>query len=61
MNHLCFMCGKNEFQAMILKLPLEMVYDNVWAEIQGNVETDEYICLPCVGYQYDWIKTGEAI
>jgi hypothetical protein len=49
----CLICEKDETRIMLLKLPLDVIYENDWLEIVGNVKPDEYICIACVGYQFD--------
>jgi hypothetical protein len=55
----CFLCERSMIEIMLLKLPLETVYDNVWIEIVGNAKPIEYICLGCVGEQIDRIEDGQ--
>ncbi len=50
----CFLCGRNE-DYCLLKLPLESRFQDLAVEIIGNAKPDEYICLPCFGYQIDWV------
>lgn len=52
----CFLCEKTMLEIMLLKCPVETVYDNVWIEIVGNAQPNEYICLGCVGEQIDIIE-----
>ena len=57
----CFVCNRTERQVMLLKLPVETSYDGETLEIVGNVVPTEYICLPCVGFQYDEIELRKVI
>lgn len=38
---------------MLMKLPLEATYEENSLVILGNIRDNEYICLPCIGYQFD--------
>lgn len=49
----CFNCKRTEKKIMLLKLPLDTVYENAWLEIMGNAQPNEYVCLACVGYAFD--------
>lgn len=37
----------------MIKLPVEITYGENELNILGNVSENEYMCLSCVGYQYD--------
>lgn len=49
----CFICERTEYEVMLLKLPVDTAYENALLEIIGNYSRNEYICLPCVGFQID--------
>lgn len=52
----CLICERTEDEVMLLRAPVEAIYLNVLFEVVGNLEEGEYICLPCVGYQWDEIN-----
>lgn len=49
----CFICEKTKEEIVLLRLPLETIYDRVILEIIGNSVKGEYICLGCMGFQFD--------
>jgi hypothetical protein len=49
----CFVCGRNEGEVLLLAVPCEVVYKDHCFEVLGNLIDNEYICLPCVGFQWD--------
>lgn len=49
----CLNCLKSENEIMLMKLPVETTYEDVILVIMGNVIDDEYMCLSCIGYQFD--------
>lgn len=49
----CLICERNENQVMLMKLPLEAIYENANLVIMGNVVENEFMCLPCIGVQFD--------
>lgn len=51
----CFLCGKNDKRIMLLEMPVETIYLGHIVHIIGNANPNEYICLSCVGYQFDAI------
>lgn len=58
----CFICERNQFQVMLLTLPLDVAYQFKNLEILGNISDGERICLPCVGYQFDEVmKVNKAL
>lgn len=56
----CFICGKNDKKVMLLEMPVEAVYDGVEMRIIGNANPNEFICLPCVGFQFDLLEREKA-
>ena len=49
----CIICKRDENDIMMMKLPVEAIYESNFLEILGNCEDDEYICLSCIGCQFD--------
>lgn len=49
----CFLCEKNESNVLMVKLPVEVAYDDATLHIVGNYREEEYMCLVCIGYQID--------
>lgn len=49
----CFICEREEHEVMLLRLPVDTVYEKVHIHIIGNYSQNEYVCLPCVGFQVD--------
>lgn len=49
----CFICERTKEEIVLLKLPLDTVYGNIALEIIGNLDSGEYICLGCMGFQFD--------
>lgn len=49
----CFKCERTQEQVLLIKLPVDIAYDEVYFEIVGNYQPNEHICLPCVGYIFD--------
>ena len=49
----CFLCKRDETQVLLIKLPFETIFRKARLEILGNLIEEEYICLPCMGYQID--------
>jgi hypothetical protein len=49
----CFICDRGVKEIMLMKLPVETAYENVWLHIVGNLKDQEYMCLPCIGFQFD--------
>lgn len=49
----CFKCERTQDQVLLIKLPVDIAYDEVYFEIVGNYRPNEHICLPCVGYIFD--------
>jgi hypothetical protein len=45
---------------VLIKLPFEARYEKAVIEILGNITEDEYICLPCMGYEFDKV-TGRIV
>ncbi len=56
----CFICDKNRYDAMLLKLPLEISFLSSHLHFIGNANPNEYICLPCIGYQWDEAQEDES-
>ncbi len=56
---ICMNCERNKEEALLIKLPVEIVYENHELHILGNIEDNEYMCLICVGYQYDEVIERE--
>jgi hypothetical protein len=57
----CFICNRNENEVMIMRLPVETVYENVHLHIVGNVKDKEFMCLPCIGFQFDEMFRRQTI
>jgi hypothetical protein len=53
----CFICERTKEDIVLLKLPLEAVFEKSYLEILGNLDDGEYICLGCMGYQFDEVET----
>lgn len=51
----CIKCNRDAENVMLLKLPLESKYTKVHMRVVGNCVSEEYMCLPCVGFEYDEI------
>jgi len=49
----CFLCDRNHNEVLIIKIPCEIVYKDIWFEMVGNAADNEFICLPCIGDEYD--------
>ena len=49
----CFLCRRDESQVLLIKLPFETIFRKARLEILGNITDNEFICLPCMGYQID--------
>jgi hypothetical protein len=49
----CFICERDEYEVMLLKCPVDTAYESVQLNIIGNYSRNEYVCLPCVGFQFD--------
>jgi hypothetical protein len=49
----CFICERDEKRVLLVRLPVETAYEDDIIEIIGNFEPNEYICLPCLGFQFD--------
>lgn len=49
----CFLCKRDETQVLLIKLPFETMFKKARLEILGNIMENEFICLPCLGYQID--------
>lgn len=52
----CLICKRNEKQVLLIKLPVEITYEENELHILGNIKENEYMCLPCVGFQYDEVS-----
>lgn len=52
----CFICDRNEREVMLVKLPVETSYDIHHMQIVGNMQPGEFICLPCMGFQFDLLE-----
>jgi hypothetical protein len=52
----CFLCNRTQRQVVIIKLPFEARYEKAVIEILGNIVEDEYICLPCMGFEIDKVR-----
>lgn len=52
----CFLCGNTSDKLPLFKVPIEFVWEDVHFEMIGNAVSDEFICWPCLGYQYDLAK-----
>jgi hypothetical protein len=50
---ICFLCERDQTKVLLIKLPFEARYKKSCIEILGNIIEDEYICLPCMGYEFD--------
>lgn len=57
----CFICEKNEKEVMLVSVPCDVSYDGISLEILGNVQPNEFICLPCIGFQWDEIERAKAV
>jgi hypothetical protein len=60
MTPICFLCNRNQYRVVLIKLPFEARYEKAVIEILGNITEDEYICLPCMGYEFDKV-TGRIV
>lgn len=40
---------------MLIQVPVEIWYEEISFEVLGNLIDGEYICLPCIGDQFDMI------
>lgn len=49
----CFLCNRDEQKVLLIRLPFETKYKRACLEIIGNHVENEYICLPCMGYEFD--------
>jgi hypothetical protein len=49
----CFLCGRNDNEVQLIKLPVETSFDGAFLYIIGNYVDKEYMCLPCIGYEID--------
>lgn len=49
----CLKCKRSQEQVLLLKMPFETIYEDKNLIFMGNVKEDDYICLPCIGYQFD--------
>ena len=49
----CFMCERSFEEVLIIKIPCEVRYKGIWFEMVANAQEDEFICLPCIGQEYD--------
>lgn len=54
----CIRCRRNAQEVMLFKLPLETKYSKVHMQVVGNCTPNEFMCLPCVGYEYDEVALG---
>jgi len=52
----CFICERNSDELALVKLPVEFKWDNIHFKVMGNCIPNEFICLPCLGYQYDFAR-----
>lgn len=52
----CFLCGRNEKEIALFRVPIEFIFKDLHFEIIGNYQENEFICWGCVGYQYDFAK-----
>jgi hypothetical protein len=50
---ICFLCNRNQYKVVLIKLPFEARYQKAVIEILGNITENEYICLPCMGFEFD--------
>jgi hypothetical protein len=53
----CFICERTEDEILLMKLPLDIKWGEIHIEIIGNAKPNEWVCLPCMGYQYDFRHT----
>jgi hypothetical protein len=56
----CFICERTELEVMLMKVPVETMYEDKVLQIVGNVIESEFICLPCIGFQFDLLTRSEA-
>lgn len=49
----CFICERTHEELPLLRLPLEVIWEEALLEIVGNIEDQEYVCLVCMGYLVD--------
>lgn len=55
----CFICKKTALELPLLRIPIEFKWENVHFEVVGNYVAGEFICMPCLGYQYDYARLGK--
>jgi hypothetical protein len=56
----CFICEKTHHEIMLMKLPLETIYERNHMQILGNVRPGEYMCLSCIGFQWDLLEQDQV-
>jgi hypothetical protein len=49
----CFLCNREHTEVLIIKTPCEIAYKDIWFEMVANAANNEFICLPCIGEEYD--------
>lgn len=55
----CFICKRTAKELPLLKMPVEFKWNDVHFEVVGNYVAGEFICMPCLGYQYDYAKLAK--
>jgi hypothetical protein len=56
----CLICEKTDEDIILVKLPVDILFKNVLLGIVGDLEPDQYICLGCIGYQFDDVLKDRA-
>ena len=57
----CFICERTSGELALVKLPVEFKWGEIHFEVMGNCKPDEFICLPCLGYQYDFARIEKNV
>jgi hypothetical protein len=52
----CILCNRSVDEVLLIRLPVELKWEGIWLHVIGNANPNEFMCLPCIGFQYDGIE-----